>query len=1232
MRLWTKPSCSEARPLSRRERGWGEGMVNSIVNFIFERGNYTIMPTNRATLGFLFANLHTGASLVIWPSMLKAAELHDVNLICFPGGRLQAADSFEIQRNAIFNLANDQCLDGLITWSSSLGGVLGPSEIKAFHQRYETLPMVSLAQFMEGMPTVAVDSYLGMRALLAHLIDVHGFKRLAFIRGPEEHYYAQERYRAYLDSLQACNLPLDPSLVTRPLPWEAGVEAIKILLDERGFKPGRDFDAVVAVSDMMAIWAMKTLQARGFDVPKDIAVTGFNNSMQERLATPPLTTVDLPFNEQGAKAMDVLLQQLAGEPVPALLTLPSKLVVRQSCGCPSRALALASALSYDRSEKVNRAKNLAEARAGCVSEMETALSLHSEVAREWLESIFDAFSQITSTTLSTSVEQATENFLQVLNNVLEQAMYLDQDRVHWQNAISILRHWALEYLADSEMAERLISQARVVVEESVQRVQAYAQWRADREAEHLRETNRALLTTFDVKQLTDVLSERLPALGIPSVYLATYEQPTDAEVPEFARLMLATSDNRRMSFEKEGIRFSTSEVIPPHVLPQGRRYSLVVEPLYFQDKSLGYVVFEIGPPDGNIYELLRNNLSSALQGAMLFQEIQQARLDAEKADRVKTRLLANVSHEMRTPLNIIMGYTQDVLQEPQKYGREIPATLLNDLHQIQSNAEHQLRVIDDLLDLSRAEIDELDLSLELLDPHQLLVESFHDLADRSTSTSLQWKLSIPERLPQIRADAVRLRQILLNLLSNAKKYTQSGEITLGAEVMPPQVHFWVADTGLGIDREQQERIFEPFVTLEENRRIAGGIGLGLSITRHLVALHGGKMKLDSKANQGSTFHIYLPLPALDQTRPPKQSDLSSVLLLISSHAEPPKEILEMTQRQGLEIFHLRNSEDLETALGTTKPIVMSWDLTGAQPDDWALVRRLRHYPNLSDVPFLLYGQPADPSVPSAGQIGTTGFVIKSSNTKTLLDAVTAMSPAQGTGPILIVDDDPQIRESHKKLVEENLAGYSVRLAENGEAALDAMAKETPALVLLDLVMPSLSGGDVLDRMREDSNLRHVPVIILSNRALGLEDVKRIERHTRVTLQSKGIWSEEETVTALNRALFGADALPAHTSALVKQAITYLHQNYSRSLSRWEIAQAVGVSEDYLSRVFHRELSLSPWDYLNRYRVLQSKHLLLHTGDAVGVIARQVGFKDQAYFSRVFHKVTGMSPQAFREMS
>ena len=339
----------------------------------------------------------------------------------------------------------------------------------------------------------------------------------------------------------------------------------------------------------------------------------------------------------------------------------------------------------------------------------------------------------------------------------------------------------------------------------------------------------------------------------------------------------------------------------------------------------------------------------------------------------------------------------------------------------------------------------------------------------------------------------------------------------------------------------------------------------------------------------------------------------------------------MCQRQNLEIFRLRNSEDLESALSRTKPVALAWDLSSAQPGDWPLARRLRHYPNLSQAPFILYGQPSEPTT-DLEKVGMTGFIVKSSNTETLLDAIIAMSPTQVSGPVLIVDDDSQIREAHHALVKEGLPGFSIRLAVDGETALALMKKEVPSLVLLDLVMPNMSGVDVLDQMRADENLRQVPVIILSNKMMTLEDVKRIESHTHVTLQSKGIWSEAETIAAMNRAIFGTDTLPPHTSGLVKQAIAFLHQNYTRPITRWEIAEAVGVSEDYISRVFNRELNISPWDYLNRYRILQSKHLLLETTDTIGAIAHQVGFKDRAYFSRVFHRVAGMSPQAFREVS
>jgi YesN/AraC family two-component response regulator len=210
-----------------------------------------------------------------------------------------------------------------------------------------------------------------------------------------------------------------------------------------------------------------------------------------------------------------------------------------------------------------------------------------------------------------------------------------------------------------------------------------------------------------------------------------------------------------------------------------------------------------------------------------------------------------------------------------------------------------------------------------------------------------------------------------------------------------------------------------------------------------------------------------------------------------------------------------------------------------------------------------------------------------------------------------------------------LPAYQTRVANGGQTALNLMAEQTPSLVILDLVMPGMGGAEVLDRMRSDARWRQVPVVILSSKLLNLDDVKRIEQHARVTLHSKGVLSEDETIAALNRALFGGEALPPHTSALVKRALAYLHQNYARPLSRWEIAEAVGVSEDYLSRVFNRELGLSPWDYLNRYRIQRAKVLLRRTDESVRFIAYQVGFKDQAYFSRVFRKQTGSSPNEFR---
>jgi signal transduction histidine kinase/AraC-like DNA-binding protein len=1062
-----------------------------------------------------------------------------------------------------------------------------------------------------------MDSYQGMQAVVRHLIQTHGLRRLAFVRGPENHHYAQERYRAYVETLQEQRLPRDPNLVTPPLQWEAGAEAIHILLDERGLRPGRDLQAIVTVSDLAALGALRALHARGIQVPDDLALTGFNDSAEGRLTIPPLTSVSMPFHEQGERAIEMLVMRLAGQPIPQQMVLPTRLVVRQSCGCPDQAMVLAdlppvspgragsarplAALRREATDEIARVMGAAEETHAAIAQLVDALLLEADLKAE-----------------------GKTGFLPTLERVLRSNATGHGDVSAWHDAISILRRHCLPRLDSTHglAVENLVGQARVLIGGTAQRTQALEQLQAERQAEALRELGQGLITTFDAARLADMLAERLPAIGIASCYLALYEKPA----LESCRLILAYTEQGRVDLGAAGRRFPSRHLVPFDLLPQRRQYSFVVEPLYFQHEQIGFAVFEVGPRDGAIYELLRAQISSALKGALLLQEAQQARQMAEKADRIKTRLLANVSHELRTPLNIILGYSQDALGALDPYGITPPQALLDDLEHIRSSADHQLRVVNDLLDLSRAEIDELDLYLELLAPRPLLQDAFQSIVHAAVEPAVTWHLKLPERLPSIQADPVRLRQILLNLLSNARRFTDQGEVVLGAQVETPHLHLWVQDTGAGISPDMQERIFEPFVTAEHAGRRPEGIGLGLSITRRLVALHGGSMKLESQPGRGSTFHVYLPLPNLADKTAPVAAPAQPVLLLIAATDQPAAEIIELSQHQGLAIQRLRASDDSEAVLSRVQPAALAWDLAGASSGDWAMVRRLRNHPRLSQSPFILYGQGESAQRSS----GLTSVVVKPPSTSTLLGAINALCPKEITGPILIVDDDPAACQAHQDVIAQGLPGYPVCAVNDGAAALAALQDQVPSLVLLDLMMPEMDGFDVLDRLRADPRTQAVPVVILTNKVLNLDDIKRIERHTRVIVQSKGVLADDEIIAALHRALFGAEALPPQTSALVKRAVAYIHQNYARPLARWEIAEAIGVSENYLSRVFIQELGLAPWDYLNRFRVSQAKALFRRTQGSVKSVAAQVGFKDQKYFSRVFHKLTGLSPNEYRE--
>jgi DNA-binding LacI/PurR family transcriptional regulator len=275
-------------------------------------------PQNaRLTIGFLTRKLTYTWALSQVQGMVDACRERDVNLICFPGSIIFHPDGYEAERNIVYDLASAAELDGLIISTSAItGSVPDEKGVQDFYSRFHPRPIVGLERPLTGVPTILKTEYESMGELLTHLIEDHGYRRIAYINrtGSGPH---QERYRAYVDALAKYDIPLDPKLVL-----SSRIDLPNF--DEHGLRPGVDFEALATSDDHFALPALSALQAQGVRVPEQVAIVGFDDVARCSAVTPPLTTVRPPFYEMGYKAVETLLALLAGEKVPEQVTCPRK--------------------------------------------------------------------------------------------------------------------------------------------------------------------------------------------------------------------------------------------------------------------------------------------------------------------------------------------------------------------------------------------------------------------------------------------------------------------------------------------------------------------------------------------------------------------------------------------------------------------------------------------------------------------------------------------------------------------------------------------------------------------------------------------------------------------------------------------------------------------------------------------------------------------------------------------
>jgi signal transduction histidine kinase/AraC-like DNA-binding protein len=531
----------------------------------------------------------------------------------------------------------------------------------------------------------------------------------------------------------------------------------------------------------------------------------------------------------------------------------------------------------------------------------------------------------------------------------------------------------------------------------------------------------------------------------------------------------------------------------------------------------------------DLYGAIVQQLGGAFNTARLYHQAVEGRQLAEEANRMKSRFLSTISHELRTPLNLILGLSGILVQDSESGDTPLPEAAQQDVERIQAYAQHLGGLIGDVLDLATSDAGQLRLNLELLDlgnTMRMISESGRQLA---ADKGLSWQAAIPESGPWVWGDSTRLRQVALNLVNNAIKFTTSGEISLRIESAEGVVTVLVHDTGLGIPPVEQEAIFSEFSRSERSIELGyKGLGLGLAICKRLVELHDGTIGVRStgKIGEGSTFYFTLRI------------------------VQPSAEQVENLNRD-------------------------------ARVD----VRRT--------------AEEAEP-------------------TETNIQAFT----------ILVVDDEPNTLDLHTRIVESHSPSNRVIQARSGHEAWEMLSHQPIDLVVLDLQMPEMDGFEVLDKMRANEQLQKIPVIVATGQVLTESEMARLNRGVASVLQ-KGLFNLDETVAHIGAALERKHRLSGEAQRLVRKAMVFIHENYAEQISRRDIAKYVNIAEDYLTFCFRQELGATPIKYLQRYRINRAKQMLRDSERSITDVALTVGFSDSGYFSRIFHRETGMSPEAFR---
>jgi signal transduction histidine kinase/DNA-binding LacI/PurR family transcriptional regulator/CheY-like chemotaxis protein len=1070
--------------------------------------------------------------------------------------------------------------------------------------------------------SVALDNDSGIRQAIEHLVQ-HGHKRIAFIAGHENNEVDADsmlRIKAYRQAVQDYGLENHPSLIAHGYhDIVRGRQAMQKLLES---KVG--FTAVLASNDHSAIGAMETIRKAGLRIPYDIAMIGFDDWPDAVGQNPPLTSVHYPVVEAGRRALALLLEIINQQSsADTCVQVPVKLVVRESCGClPGRQMGKDNSASTEQDhDSITSLPAIAKSICEGVKDETRFIESHELIRLS--TQLVEAFHRSVQ-------EKNPESFRTVFSRILRQVEEAGDDPHVWHTALSSLEESVQRLPVAGRddvgpQVEEMMRQERIAISTSIRRQYRQHVYHRGFIADQIGRLSSRLFMATDENQIFNALPGYLQPIGIRHILVAIFE--AEGNDPVARTRLYPTTESTVLP-----ISFPSRQFPPAGVFPAGEPFSLALFPLLIQDVAEGYIA--VDTIDLYTSVTVVRQLAGAFRSVRLHKEAVHGQRLAEEANRMKSRFLSTVSHELRTPLSLITGLAHSLIRLPEEVASPGQESTRNDLERIYASAQQLDGLIRDVLDLSRDEAGQLKLVSEPLDLNEVWQPIIMMGQQSAQDKGLGWRCEIPGDLPQVWGDRTRLRQVALNLVHNAIKFTSEGEVALIVRTDHRMVTIQVRDTGLGIPPEEQEFIFDEFRQSERTTaRGYGGLGLGLAICKRLVEMHGGRIWVESTGQEGigSSFFFTLPVIQVElesrEIAPPITDGL--VALLAEKHSGAGKELHDHLADHGYPVVRLeidKESSSWISPLLNARPGAIILDASLATQFGWEIIKALKENPFTQDVPVLFYSLQTQ-----QGSILELDYLTKPLGSSELIQALARQgldvnSSAEGK-TILLVDDEAGILEMHARLIQTQFPVCRVLRAHDGRQALEVIRQEFPNLVLLDLMMPELDGFGVLDAIRTDESMRNIPVVVLTGQVLTDEDMARLNQGVAAILQ-KGIFTIQETMAHVESALARTPRLGSEMQRIVRRAMAYIHKHYAEPFSRQEMARQLGLSERYLTRCFHKEMRITPVEYLNRYRLKQAK-AMLRKGANVTETALAVGFSSVSYFTRLFEKELGVSPGAYR---